>query len=159
MIEIIETPALHRLEGYLDAVGDLLRTGELRWYFEVKLLTFDSVPVELNQVIESAYPQAKLQTSSTSEISLSIMVETIERELGRFVPEIRRLMMLTPISSGTSAMWEHLMECVNYKQAKICEYSNSESDSLLHGLMGDFAFILCDESRQRSLILSGVTSD
>jgi hypothetical protein len=66
---------------------------------------------------------------------------------------------LGPISTYTAAMWEYLSECIDYEHSRIFEYFSSEKDSLLHGLMGDFAVIFYNEHLSRCLILSGATCD
>ncbi len=155
----IETPALHKLDGYLEAVSEFIRTGELKWYFEVKLFECEEPVSDVGRLIIAAYPDAKLEKAEIPEASAQGMVETLEHELGRFCPEIEALRMLGPISTFTAAMWSYLSECIDYEHARIFEYFSSEKDSLLNGIAGDFAFIIYNERLHRCLILSGATCD
>ena len=55
----IDTPALHKLDGYLEAVSEFIRTGELKRYFEAKLFACEESVSDIRQLIKVAYPNAK----------------------------------------------------------------------------------------------------
>lgn len=155
----IETPALHKLDGYLEAVSEFIRTGELKWYFEAKLFECEESVPDIRQLIVAAYPNAKPEKAEIREASAADMVDTLEHELGRFCPPIEALRVLGPISTFTAALWQYLSECIDYEHSQIFEYFSSEKDGLLCGIMGDFAFIIYNEHLHRCLILSGATCD
>jgi hypothetical protein len=37
----IDSPELHKLVGYLQVVSDIIRTGELKWYFDISLFEYE----------------------------------------------------------------------------------------------------------------------
>ena len=155
----IDSPALYKLAGYLEAVSEFIRTGELKWYFDVRLFECEGAAPDIRRLIEAAYPDAKPDKAEISEASAHDVVETLGHELGRFCPPVEALRVLGPISTYTAAMWEYLSECVDYERCRIYEYFSSEKDGLLHGIAGEFAVIFYNERLNRCLILSGVTSD
>jgi hypothetical protein len=55
-LKALEPPALYKLIGYLDAVSDFIRTGELKWYFDVKLFEYDEVLSDIGLLVKTAYP-------------------------------------------------------------------------------------------------------
>ena len=57
-LEPIELPNLYELRGYLEAVSDLVRTGQLRWYFDTKLFEMDVSEFSIQELIKTAYPQS-----------------------------------------------------------------------------------------------------
>lgn len=158
-LENLEIPALHCLSGYLCAASDFLRTGELKWYFEVRLFRTDARAHDIKTLIQSSYPDAKLATAEITLTSIAGLLETLEHELGQHLPATDRLRIMTPILSLTGAMWEYLNECIDYEKATIYEYFNSESDELLNGIAGGFAFVLVSEHQNRCLFFTGATSD
>jgi hypothetical protein len=157
--EEIETPALHSLRGYLEAVGDFIRTGEMKWYFEARLFGWDGEVSEIAELIKIAYPTSVPHTAEIREGSIVDMIETFQHELGRFLPPNEGARVLTPILSGTAEMWNYLEECVDIRHSRIFEYYHPDSDGLLHGILGGFAIVLYNEKLSRCLILAGSTSD
>ena len=158
-LESLEIPALHFLSGYLSAASDFLRTGELKWYFEVRLLRTDARAHEIKTLIQSSYPDVKLETAEITQTSMAGLFETLEHELGQHLPAMDRLRIMTPILSLNGAMWDYLSDCIDYEKANIYEYFNSEDDELLHGIAGSFAFVLVSERQNRCLFLTASTSD
>src|SRR5918992_4733159 len=65
----IEPPALHKLEGYLEAVSEFIRTGELKWYFDVRLFECEETGSDVRLFIGEIYPDAKLEKAEISEAS------------------------------------------------------------------------------------------
>lgn len=157
--ENLEISALHHLLGYLSALSDFLRTGELKWYFEVRVLQTDARVHEIKTLIQRSYPGANLETAEITLTSIAGLLETLEHELGQHLPATDRLRIMTPILSLTGALWDYLKECIDYEKAAVYEYFNSESDELLNGIAGSFAFVLVSEGQNRCLFLTGSTSD
>ncbi len=155
----IENPALYKLEGYLEAVSDFIRTGELRWCFEVKLFEYEESVSDISQLIEAAYPSSKHEKAKMHEASIDDVRETFKHELGQFLSRNESLRMLTPVTSLYSEMWQYMRECIDLEESRIYEYFSSEKDGLLNGIAGDFAFIMHDERMRRCLIFIGVTCD
>jgi len=158
-LENLEIPALHCLSGYLSAASDFLRTGELKWYFEVRLFRTDARAHEIETLIQSSYPGAKLETAEITQTSLAGLLETLQHELGQYLSATDRLRIMTPILNLNGAMWDYLNECIDYEKAAIYEYFNSESDELLNGIAGSFAFVIVSELQNRCLFLTASTSD
>jgi hypothetical protein len=158
-LENLKIPALHCLSGYLSAASDFLRTGELKWYFEVRLVRTDARAQEIKTLIQSSYPDAKLETAEITQTSMAGLLETLEHELGQHLPATDRLRIMTPILSLSGAMWDYLNDCIDYEKATIYEYFNREDDELLHGIAGGFAFVLVSESQNRCLFFTASTSD
>jgi len=155
----IETPALHKLAGYLEAISEFIRTGELKWYFDVRLFEGEQSGSDVLSFIKEIYPDARFERSDISEASAKDVVETLEHELGRFCPPLEALRVLGPSSTYTAAMWQYLSECIDYEHSRIFEYFSPEKDSLLSGIMGNFAVIFYNERLNRWLIFSGATGD
>lgn len=155
----VEIPALHKLTGYLEAVSEFIRTGELKWYFDVRLYECEEGGSDIRLFIKHAYPNAKIEQARISEIAVDDVVETLDHELGRFCPPVEALRVLGPISTYTAAMWQYLGECIEYEDARIFEYFAPEKDSLLSGMMGDFAIIFYNEEQNRWLVFTGATCD
>ena len=70
-LEAIELPKLHELRGYLEAVSDLVRTGQLKWYFDTKLFEMDVSEFSIQELIKTAYPQAYPDSATITECSES----------------------------------------------------------------------------------------
>jgi hypothetical protein len=155
----LESPAAYKLLGYLEALSDFIRTGEVKWYFDVRLFETDAPGDDLKAVIKEAYPAAKVETAELVDASILDLIETFQHELGQFLPEHERLRIITPISSMTGMFWEYLREAIDHDESRVFEYVNPESDELLHGIAGHFAVIILNEKLRRCLILSGTTSD
>jgi hypothetical protein len=90
-VKEIETPGLHKLAGYLEAVSEFIRTGELKWYFETRLFECEEVVADIRPFIKTVYPDAKLENARIIEGSARDIVETLEHELGRFCPPVEAL--------------------------------------------------------------------
>jgi len=155
----IETPALDRFEGYLKAVSDFIRTGELKWYFEAKLFEYEEAVSDVKQLIKAAYPTSDPEKAQVDECSIDDVLETLRHELGRSLTEIESLKFLTPLTNINSEMWRYVRECIVFEESRIYEYFSTEKDGLLNGILGDFAFIIHDENKYRCLIVSGATCD
>jgi hypothetical protein len=152
---ITETQQLSR---YLDAVGDFLQTGEIRWYFEVRLFEVDQSPFDLIEFLKEVYPRSKPRSDKIYDSSLEGIRETLGWELGRFASkELRE--RIQPVIAGTGEMWLYLQDCIDLKNCQIYEYTSSERDEILNGLMGELAVFFFSEKLSRCLILVGATSD
>jgi hypothetical protein len=158
-IEEIDSPALNSLRGYLEAVSDFIRTGEIKWYFEARLFGWDGGASDIARLIKLAYPTSTPDAAEIREGSIADIIETFQHELGKFMPANEGKRVLAPILSGTAEMWKYLAECVDVQHARIFEYYNAEGDGLRHGILGGFTIILHDETLGRCLILVGSTSD
>ena len=155
----IETPVLDRLEGYLEAVSESIRTGELKWYFEANLFEYEESVSDVKQLIKAAYPTAEPEKAQVDECSIDDVLDTLRHELGRSLTESESLKFLMPMTNINSEMWQYVGGCIVFEESRIYEYFSSEKDGLLNGILGDFAFIIHDENRHRCLIVSGATCD
>ncbi|HEY9403361.1 MAG TPA: hypothetical protein VIQ24_11910 [Pyrinomonadaceae bacterium] len=157
----IEPPALHKLEGYLEAVSDFIRTGELKWYFDVRLFEIEGAVSDVKQLIKVAYPDCKPDKAEIGEGTIRDLLDTLRYELGRSLPEMESLRILTPVVEPHLGMWQYLGECIGYEQERFFEYITKESlDGFgTGGIIGNFAFVILDESQQRCMMFSGGDCD
>lgn len=153
----LELPEVDQLRGYLAAVGDILQTGEIRWCFEIVLFEVEE-QFEVVDFLRSTYPDSRADSTKVHESSVADIIETFSLELGRF-PSATTPRVLFLVSTQSAEFWEYLRACIDYENARIMEYFSSERDSLLHGLMGEFAMIFYNIQLKRALILIGATSD
>jgi hypothetical protein len=157
----IEPPALYKLEGYLEAVSDFIRTGELKWYFDVRLFEVEGAVSDVRQLIKEAYPDSKPEKAEITEGTIRDLLDTLKHELGRSLPEMESLRILTPVVEPHLGLWQHLGECIGCEQAHFFEYTTKEKlDGFgTGGIIGNFAFVILDESQQRCMMFSGGDCD
>lgn len=156
----IEIPALYKLEGYLEAVGDFIRTGELRWGFEVALYEYENPDLKIVQLLKAAYPESQPEKVRITECSREDMLATFNHELGRCLPAMETERILQPILGLDAGMWRYLYECIDYWHSRFFEiHATDEPNYLIAGLLGEFAFVICNENTHRCLILLAVTVD
>ena len=156
----IEMPELYKLNGYLAAVSDFIKTGELRWDFEVSLYEYESPSLGVVELVKAAYPKSQPEKAEITECSLEDILETFKHELGRCLPLMETQRILQPILGLYAGMWQYLNECIDYSRSRFFEYfASDEPDSLSGGILGEFAFIICNENLHRCLIFIGVTVD
>lgn len=155
----IEIAALHKLLGYLEAVSDFIRTGEIKWYFDVSLYECEELTPDIKRLVKTAYPNSKPEEAKLTEGSIEDVIETFNNELGRFASHAEELRILLPISTQRAGMWQYLSDCIDYEHSRIFEYFSSEQDSLSNGIMGGFAIIFYNEKMGRYLIFIATTSD
>ena len=55
----IESHHVYKVVGYLDAIGDVIRTGELKWSFDARLFEYDGTFSDIQSLIKKAYPDSK----------------------------------------------------------------------------------------------------
>lgn len=153
-------PALYKLQGYLEATSDFIKTGELKWGFEVTLYEYENPDLDVVQLVKAAYPESHPEKAEITECSLEDMLETFKHELGRCLPAMETKRILQPILSLYAGMWQYLNECIDYKQSRFFEFFPSdEPNGLIGGILGEFAFIICNENTHHCLILLAVTGD
>ena len=80
-LEAIALPKLHELRGYLEAVSDLVRTGQLKWYFDTKLFEMDVSEFSIQELIKTAYPQSHPDSATITECSESDMLDTLNHRI------------------------------------------------------------------------------
>ncbi len=149
---------MHQLSGYLEAVSDFLRTGEIRWNFEVRLFEVDVATFDLIEFLKEVYPDSKPRPEKICNSSLEGILTTLKHELDLFASsELRG--RIRPVTTGTGEMWIYLQQCIDLKDCRFYEYMSSERDEILNGLMGDLAIILLNERLARCLLLLAATSD
>lgn len=159
-LKAIEMPALYKLLGYLEATSDFIKTGELKWDFEVTLYEYEDSDLDVIQLVKAAYPASQPEKAEITESSPEDMLETFKHELGRCLPAMETRRILQPILDLYAGMWRYLDECIDYRQSRFFEFFTSdEPNGLIGGLLGEFAFIICNENTHRCLILLGVTSN
>lgn len=64
--EIAPAP-LYRLEGYLGAVSDFIRTGELKWYFDAVLFEVEGAVPDIKRLVSAAYPDCRPEGPTLSK--------------------------------------------------------------------------------------------
>jgi len=157
----IEPADLYRLMGYLGAVSDFIRTGELKWYFDVKLFEYDEAAPDIRHLIKQAYPDSNPATAELTEASVQDLAETFKHEFGRWLEPVESLTILTPLTELRGEMWEYLNECIDYTQAQIFEYYTSETRDEFgkRGIAGNFAFVILNETQKRCLFVAAGDCD
>jgi len=157
----IETPDLLKLIGYLEAVSDSIRTGELKWYFDVRLFECEGPFSDIKVLIKAAYPESNPETAEITEGSIHDLAETLRHELGRRLEPIEGLRLLTPVTELRGEMWQYLKECIDYEQSRIFEYTTTDGlDTFCSGgTVGNFAAVILNENQKRCLMLSGGDCD
>jgi hypothetical protein len=157
----IHPPALYKLLGYLEAVSDFIRTGELKWYYDIRLVDIECDSLDIKLLIKSAYPGSNPETAQINESAFQNLVETLRHELGRRLKPEEVLKLLTPVTELRGEMWHYLGECVNYNASRVIEYTTSDAldDFGSGGIVGNFAFVIIDENQNRCLFLSGGDCD
>lgn len=160
-LRAIEPPALYKFSGYLEAVSDFIRTGELKWYFDVRLFETDDARSDIGLLVKTAYPGSFPEKSEITEASITDLVETFRHELGRWLESQERLSALTRLTDRCGEMWGHLNECVLLEDSRIYEYTTSDvlDDFGSGGIVGNFAAVIVNESQRRCLFLSGGDCD
>src|ERR1044071_3162909 len=94
----IEAPDVYKVVGYLDAIGDVIRTGQLKWSFDAKLFDYDGAFSDIQSLIKQAYSDSKPDLANITEGTIRDLAETFKHELGRWLPEAEALRMLTPVT-------------------------------------------------------------
>ena len=157
----IETPELHKLLGYLDAVADFIRGGELKWYFDAKLFDCEGAFTDVRPLIKTAYPDSKPELADIDEGSISDFVATLKHEFSKWLkpPEVATL--LRPVTDMRTELWQHLKACVDYENARVFEYYTREPIDGFGsgGITGNFAAVILNETQKRCLMLSGGDCD
>ena len=98
----IKPPALYKLVGYLEAISDFIRTGELKWYFDVSLFEYEGVVSDLTLLIKAAYPKSQPEKAKIVESSVNELVATLNHELGR---GLHASPILTPVINQDGEIW------------------------------------------------------
>jgi hypothetical protein len=154
----IQTPELHKLISYLETLSERIRTGEVFWDFDVTLFEVNGSVSDVGQLIKSAYPDAMPERADISEASIEDVMETLNHELGRFLPEMDSLRMLTPVTSLHGEMWRYVGGCIDCSRAHFFEwFAKEKQDGLIGGILGEFAIIIYNEDIYRCLFLLGST--
>lgn len=74
----LECPAAYKLLGYLEAVGDFIRTGEVKWYFAVRLV--ETIAYDESRVFEYFNPESdELLHGITGYFAVIILNEKLRR--------------------------------------------------------------------------------
>jgi hypothetical protein len=160
-VKEIEAPDVYKLVGYLDAVGDFIRTGELKWSFDARLFEYDGTLSDTQSLIKAAYPDSKPELAKITEGSIRALAETLKHELGRWPPEVLALRILTPITELQGEMWNYMNACVALEDARVFEYFTQEplDDFWGGGIVGNIAAVILNEKQKRCLMLSGGDCD
>lgn len=157
----IETPEVYKLIGYLDAVGDVIRTAELKWSFDAKLFEYEGSFSDIQSLIKTAYPGSKPELAEIDEGSIQDLVETFKHELGRWLPASESLRLLTPVTELRGEMWNYVNACVDLENSRVFEYFTQEplDDFRGGGIVGNIAAVILNEHQNRCLFLSGGDCD
>jgi len=158
----LEPPALYKLVGYLGAVSDFIRTGELKWYFDVRLVEYDEVVSDIALLVKVAYPESFPEQAQIKECSIADLVDAFWRELDIGLEssypssKIRR-----SVTERQVEMWDYLNECVPLEGSRIYEYVTSavRDEFGSGGITGNFAAVVLNESHRRCVFLSGGDCD
>src|SRR5687767_874844 len=160
-LRAIEPPALYKLIGYLEAVSDFIRTGELKWDFDIKLFEYDEVVSDVRLLVKSAYPGSFPDKAQIIEGSLSDLVDIFKHEFGRGSQQSELLTNLTPVTEMRGELWNYLNGCLSLPGARLYVYTASDmlDDFGSGGIIGNFAAVILNESQRRCLFLSGGDCD
>jgi hypothetical protein len=160
-LKAIEAPALYKFIGYLEAISDLIRIGELKWYFDVRLFEYDEVVSDIALLVKTAYPRSFPENAEIREGSITDLVNTFRHELGRGLKSPEWWKILRPVTQSRGEMWDYLNECVALEGSRIYEYTTSDvlDDFGSGGLLGNFAAVVINETQRRCLFLSGGDCD
>ena len=160
-LKAIDPPALYKFTGYLEAVSDFIRSGELKWYFDVRLFEFDEVPSDIGLLVKTVYPGSFPERAEISEGSITDLVDTFRHELGRGLESPEWSKILRPVTESRGEMWDYLDECVSLEGVRIYDYTTSDmlDDFGSGGLVGNFAAVVLNEDQRRCLFLSGGDCD
>lgn len=66
-------------------------------------------------------------------------------------------MILTRAVCPNAALWQHLRECIDYERGRFFRYRAKErlDGFATGGAIGNFTFVLLNESQRRCMMLSG----
>jgi hypothetical protein len=157
----IEFLALHQLRSHLDEVSDRIRTGELKWYFDVRLFELEERVSDIRPLIKAAYPRSCPEKAEIRECSLDDILETLGHELGRFIPALIGMEPLAQVVSPYSELWKLVEGCIDFWGARFFEYLPSDhlDEFGKGGIIGNFAFVILNDSQRRCLMWSGGDCD
>jgi hypothetical protein len=157
----IDTPDVNKVVGYLDAIGDVIRTGELKWSFDARLFEYEGTFSDVESLIKEAYPDSKPELANITEGTIRDLAETFKHELGRWLSGVDALRLLTPVTEMRGEMWLYLNACVDLEHSRVFEYFTQEPlDSFRGGgLVGNLAAVILNETQKRCLLLSGGDCD
>lgn len=157
----IETPDLHKLLGYLDAVADFIRGGELKWYFDARLFDYEGAFTDVRSLIKTAYPDSKPELADIDEGSISDFAATLNHEFSKWLKPPEVTTPFGPITDMRTELWQHLKACVDYENARVFEYYTREPIDGFGsgGITGNFATVILNETQKRCLMLSGGDCD
>jgi|SRR5262245_15523066 len=157
----IEEPNVYKVVGYLDAIGDVIRTGELKWSFEARLFEYEGTFSDIQSLIKDAYPDSKPELANITEGTIRDLAETFKHELARWLTEAEFLRMLTPVTEMRGEMWYYLNACVDLEHSRVFEYfTHQPLDSFgAGGIVGNIAAVILNEDQKRCLLLSGGDCD
>jgi len=157
----IESPNVYKVVGYLDAIGDVIRTGELKWSFDARLFEYEGTFSDIQSLIKGAYPDSKPDLANITEGTIRDLTETFKHELGRGLAEAEALRMLTPVTEVRGELWYYLNACVDLEHSRVFEYFTQEPvDSFRGGgIIGNIAAVILNENQKRCLLLSGGDCD
>jgi hypothetical protein len=161
-LEPIEPPELHELRGYLEGMGDLIRTSQLKWYFDTKLFEMDVSAFAIQELVKAAYPQSDPYSATITECSDSDMLETLNHEFSRWLPSVNHAGKAAMQLLGSDAqLWRYVKACIAHEQFRKFEYSTSArlDEFGAVGLSGGFAFVIVSGASRRSLFISGADYD
>jgi hypothetical protein len=78
----IEPPECQKFIGYLEALSERIRIGEVFWQFEIRLFECENKISNIRELIEYVYPGAKVDKAEIIEGSVEDMRKTFEHWWG-----------------------------------------------------------------------------
>lgn len=156
----INPPAVYKLTGYLEALSDFIRTGELKWYFDVALFEYEFANVDIKLLIKLAYPHSNPEKANITESSIHDLFESLKHKLGRWLqPPVSKILLDTLDIRGE--IGEYMNECVRCEDAQVFDYTTSDhlDEFGSGGIAGNFAAVIVDKNQKRCLFLSGGDCD
>lgn len=161
-LEPIEPPELHELRGYLEGIGDLIRTGQLKWYFDTKLFEMDVSGCAVQDLVKAAYPDSDPDSATITDCSDLDILETLNHEFSKWLSTADHTRSLPlPLFRSDAQLWRYVKACIADEHFRKFECSTSErlDEFGAVGLSGGFAFIIVGEASRRSLFISGADYD
>ena len=157
-LRTIESPPLFKLLGYLEAVSDCIRSGELKWYFDVTLFESDDIVVDISLLVKTAYPESLPEKAEIREVSITNVADTFKYHFCRGSQPRNLSEVLHPSYGG---LWEHLNECLQLDESRFYEYRTSDRLDVFGGggIAGEFAFVIVNDKLRQCLLLSAGDCD
>jgi hypothetical protein len=158
--KLIQTPEIHRLRGYLDALQDLTIAGDHPSLFDIFACDLPQSDFEITELFAGIYPYLLEPKVDLREASLSSMMGNINRALTLATSVYDSKSPYWQAKGYASqynlaGFWEQVKGCIDYEGASIFEYYDSEEADAYW----KFTYAICNKQQGRLVILYGRASN